>query len=135
MNAIYAFILYLFVALILDHYGVHTRFKVVVIANLALCIATSKMFAYYPVQIDLGALALLTAAFYFTITDRHGIAGAVCILAVASREFAGAALLCGLHRTFRQGRWPAALWYAPAMVVAIAVRAATSGGGVAHEPR
>ena len=50
-------------ALILDHYGVHMRFKVVVIANLALCIVTSKMFAYYPVLIDLGAVALLTAAF------------------------------------------------------------------------
>ena len=45
MNAIYAFVLYLFVALILDHYGVDTRFKVIVIAGLALCIATSKMFA------------------------------------------------------------------------------------------
>ena len=129
MNAIYAFILYLFVALILDHYGVHARFKIVVIANLALCIATSKMFAYYPVLIDLGALALVTAAFYFTITDRDGIAGAVCVLALASREFAGAALLCGVHRTFRQGRWPAALWYVPSVVVAIAVRAATSAEG------
>jgi hypothetical protein len=126
MNAIYAFVLYLFVALILDHYGVHTRFKAVVIANLALCIVTSKMFAYYPVLIDLGSVALLTAAFYFTITDRHGVAGAVCVLAVASREFAGAALLFGLHRTFRQGRWPARLWYVPAVVVAIAVRVATS---------
>jgi len=131
MNAVYAFVLYLFVALILDHYGVRTRFKVVVIANLALCIVTSKMFAYYPVLIDLGALALLTAAFYFTITDRHGIAGAVCILAVASREFAAAALLCGLHRTWRQGRWPAALWYVPAIVVATAVRAATTAQGTA----
>jgi hypothetical protein len=131
MNAIYAFVLYLFVALILDHYGVHTRFKIVVIANLALCIATSKQFAYYPVLVDLGAVALLTAAFYFTITDRDGLAGAVCVLAVASREFAGAAVLCGLHRTFRQGRWPAALWYVPAVVVAIAVRAATSAEGSA----
>lgn len=129
MNAIYAFVLYLFVALILDHYGVHARFKIVVIANLALCIATSKMFAYYPVLIDLGALALVTAAFYFTITDRHGVAGAVCVLAVASREFAGAALLCGVHRTFRQGRWPAALWYVPAVVAAIIVRATTSAEG------
>ena len=103
MNAIYAFVLYLFVALILDHYGVHTRFKVVVIANLALCIVTSKMFAYYPVLIYLGSVALLTAAFYFTITDRHGVAGAVCVLAVASREFAGAALLFGLHRTVSTG--------------------------------
>ena len=110
MNAIYAFVLYLFVALILEHYGTGTRFKFLVIANLALCIATSKLFAYYPVLVDLGSLALVTAAFYFTITDRHGLAGAVCILAVASREFAGAALLCGLHRTFRQGRCQSDLW-------------------------
>jgi hypothetical protein len=48
---------------------------------------------------------------------------------VASREFAGAALLCGVHRTFRQGRWPAALWYMPAVVVAITVRATTSAEG------
>jgi hypothetical protein len=129
MNAIYAFILYLFVALILDHYGVLTRFKIVVIANLALCIATSKMFAYYPVLIDLGALALLTAAFYFTITDRHGVAGVVCLLAVASREFAAAAVLCGLHRTLRQRRWPAVLWYVPAVVVALVMRATTTGEG------
>jgi len=129
MNAIYAFVLYLFVALILDHYGVHARFKIVVIANLALCIATSKMFAYYPVLIDLGALALVTAAFYFTITDRHGVAGAICVLAVASREFAGAALLCGVHRTLRQRRWPAALWYVPAVAAAIIVRATTSAEG------
>jgi hypothetical protein len=100
-----------------------------VIANLALCIATSKLFAYYPVLVDLGSLALVTAAFYFTITDRHGLAGAVCILAVASREFAAAALLCGLHRTFRQGRWQAGVWYVPAIVVAIIVRLATSAEG------
>jgi hypothetical protein len=131
MNAVYAFVLYLFVALILDHYGVRTRFKVVVIANLALCIVTSKMFAYYPVLIDLGALALVTAAFYFTITDRHGVAGAVCILGLASREFAAAALLCGLHRTWRQGRWPAGLWYVPAIVVTMAVRVATTAQGTA----
>ena len=135
MNAIYAFILYLFVALILDHYGVQTRFKVVVIANLALCIATSKMFAYYPVLIDLGALALVTAAFYFTITDRHGIAGGVCLLAVASREFAAAAVLCGLHRTLRQRRWPAALWYVPAVVIALIMRATTTGEGALQVAR
>jgi hypothetical protein len=129
MNAIYAFVLYLFVALIFDHYGVNTRFKIVVIANLALCIATSKMFAYYPVQIDLGALALLTAALYFTITDRHGVAGVICVLAVASREFAVAAVLCGLHRAFRQRSWRAALCYVPAVAVAIVVRAATSAQG------
>jgi hypothetical protein len=129
MNVVYAFVLYLFVALILEHYGVDTRFKIVVVASLALCIATSKMFAYYPVLIDLGALALLTAAFYFTITDRDGLAGLACLLAMATREFAAAAVLCGLHRTLRQRRWPAALWYVPALAVALAVRMTTSAEG------
>ncbi|MGH9240174.1 MAG: restriction endonuclease [Vicinamibacterales bacterium] len=61
MNVLYAFTLYLFSVLILDAYGARMRVKALVVANLALCIATSKMFAYYPVQIDLGVLALVTA--------------------------------------------------------------------------
>jgi hypothetical protein len=130
MNAIYAFTLYLFVALILDRYGASTRFKLVVIANLALCIATSKMFAYYPVLVDLGGLALMTAAFYFTITDRHALAGATCVLGVASREFAIAAALCGWSRTYCQGRlWRDGWWYLPAVVVAITVRVVTYAEG------
>jgi len=130
MNVIYAFTLYLFTALILDAYGAGTRVKALVIGNLALCIATSKMFAYYPVQIDLGALAVMTAAFYFVMTDRHAVAGAMGLLAVASREFGLVVVLCGLHRAFRRGRWLSAAWYLPALVGVAVVRRLTYSEGV-----
>lgn len=126
MNAIYAFTLYLFTALIIDLYDRRMRVKAIVIGNLALCIATSKMFAFYPVQIDLGALALIAAAFYFVLTDRHGLAGGLCMLAVASREFGVAVLVCGVLRTFRRGRlWPEGLWYLPSVAMATVVRMTT----------
>ena len=130
MNAVYAFTLYLFSALILDAYGAGTRVKALVIGNLALCIATSKMFAYYPVQIDLGALAVVTAAFYFVVTDRHALAGAVGMLAVASREFGLVVVLCGLHRTCRRGLWRNAAWYLPSVIFAVVVRRLTYSEGV-----
>jgi hypothetical protein len=130
MNGIYAFTLYLFIALIIDLYDTRVRVKAIVIGNLALCIATAKMFAYYPVQIDFGALALMTAAFYFVMTDRHWLAGALCALALASREFGVAALLCGAHRTFRRGRlWPDGLWYLPGVAMAVLLRTMTASEG------
>jgi hypothetical protein len=130
MNAIYAFTLYLFVGLIIDVYDTRVRVKAIVIGNLALCIATSKMFAFYPVQIDLGALALIVAAFYFVKTDRHWLAGAICVLALASREFAVAVLVCGIHRTFRNGRlWPDGFGYLPGVAMAVLVRRMTYSEG------
>ena len=62
MNFVYAAALYLFLCLILDHYGTAPAYKAYFVATVALCISTSKMFAFYPVQVDLGALALMTAA-------------------------------------------------------------------------
>ena len=132
MNVLYAFTLYLFSALILDAYGARMRVKALVVGNLALCIATSTMFAYYPVQIDLGVLALVTAGVYFVMTDRHALAGVVGILAMASREFGIVVVLCGLHRTFRRGRlWPDSAWYLPSAAVGLWVRWYTySEGGL-----
>ena len=130
MNAIYAFTLHLFIALIIDLYDTRMRVKAIVIGNLALCIATSTMFAYYPVQIDFGVFALLAAAFYFAMTDRHWLAGAICTLALASREFGIAALLCGVHRTVRRGRlWPDGLWYLPGVATAVLIRTMTASEG------
>lgn len=131
MNALYAFALYFFVALLLDRYGAtSTRVKALVIVNLALCIATSKMWGYYPVQIDLGVLALITSAFYFSVTDRHWLAGLICVMAMASREFGVAAVLFGLHHTFQRGRlWPDGLWYLPSIGMAAFVRWATAAEG------
>jgi hypothetical protein len=131
MNVVYAFALYFVVALLLDRYGATSlRVKALVVVNLALCIATSKMWGYYPVQIDLGALALIVAACYFIVTDRHWLAGLICIMATASREFGIAAVLFGLHRTFRRGRlWPDGLCYVPSIGMAIFVRWAAGGEG------
>jgi hypothetical protein len=124
LNYVYAFLLYLAAGLILDRYGAPGPVKVVVVANLALCIATSKMFAFYPVQIDLGALALTTLAFYFVCTDRRWLAGGACVLAAASREFGVAAAIYGVHRAIRQRR-PAhetVLVYLPAAATTLLVR-------------
>jgi hypothetical protein len=130
MNVVYAFVLYLFCALILDAYGASTPVKALIIGNLALCIATSKMFAFYPVQIDLGVLALVTAGFYFVVTDRHASAAAVAILALASREFGVVIVLCGIHRAIRRGQWRHAAWYLPSLAVGAVVRWLTYSEGI-----
>ena len=145
MNAVYAFTLYLFCSLILGAYGASLPVRALVIGNLALSIATSRMFAFYPVQIDLGVLALITAGFYLVMTDRHMLAGAVAMVAMASREFGLVVVLCGLHRAFRQGRppspragagfgeaglWRGAAWYLPALAVGAFVRWWTYSEGI-----
>ena len=142
MNAVYAFTLYLFCSLILDAYGASVPVRALVVGNLALSIATSRMFAFYPVQIDLGVLALVTAGFYFVMTDRHMLAGAVAMVAMASREFGLVVVLCGLHRAFRQRRpsLPKRLggvswlrdgaWYLPALGVGAFVRWWTYSAGI-----
>ena len=142
MNAVYAFTLYLFCSLILGAYGASLPVRALVVGNLALCIATSRMFAFYPVQIDLGVLALVTAGFYFVMTDRHALGGAVAIVAMASREFGLVLVLCGLHRAFRPpspmagvgfgeaGRWRNGAWYLPALGVGAFVRWWTYSEGI-----
>jgi hypothetical protein len=124
LNYVYAFALSYLVCLLLERSGATTAVRVVVVVNLALCIATSKMFAYYPVQIDLGALAITMLAFYLTATDRHRGAGAACVLATAAREFGLAAALYGIHRAVRTGcSWSQALLaYGPSLIVLVAIR-------------
>jgi hypothetical protein len=133
MNDIYAVALYLFVALLLDRYGAGLRVKALIMANLALCIATSKVYGFYPAQVDLGALALVTAAVYFVMTDRHWPAVAACILAVASREFGIAAVFCGMHRSVRGRRWRESLAYALPLGVFAALRWTAGGGSAGDE--
>jgi hypothetical protein len=124
LNYLYAFLLYLSAALILDTYKAPIAVTCVVVLNLGLCVATSKMFGFYPTQIDLGALALTTAAFYFAGTERRRLAGGACVLAAASREFGFAAALYGIHRSIRLKRPIAetALVFLPSLLVTVLIR-------------
>lgn len=103
-NYVYAFLLYFAVCLLLDRHRAVTSAKAVIVGNLALCIATSRMFAFYPVQVDLGALAVIAWAFYAIDADHVWIAGAAGLAAVASREFGVAVVLYGVHRAIRERR-------------------------------
>jgi hypothetical protein len=117
LNAVFAFGLYLTAAALLQRCGVTMPARAVIVTNLALSIATSKMFAFYPTQVDLGALAFTTLAFYLASSDRHRAAGAASMLAAASREFGIAVSLYGIHRTIRQRRpWSETALYVPALV-------------------
>jgi hypothetical protein len=133
MNYVYAFTLYLFAAMLLERYGADVPVRAVITGNLALSVATSKMYGFYPVLIDLGALAIITVAFYLAATDRRRLAGLACMFAVASREFGMAVPLYGIHRAIRQGRpWREALVYLPSLATIVGIRLAVSAGGTAE---
>jgi hypothetical protein len=124
INHLYAFALYFVVARLLERRGVRAPLRAAVVLNLALCIATSKMFGFYPAQIDLGALAVVTTAFYYVSTDRRLAATIACVLAAASREFGIVVTLYGIHRALRQRRpWREIAWmYLPGIGTAVALR-------------
>lgn len=131
---VYAFALALAVCALLDLFAVSWPAKLTIVANVALCIPSAKMFAFYPVQIDLGAFAVITWTFYFATAGRHGAAACCAVLAAVTREFAIAVLLYGAVAAGRAGfrprkacppelqrRWVAA-FYLPAFAAFAAVR-------------
>jgi hypothetical protein len=124
MNFISAAVLYFFLCLLLDLYGVAPAYKLYFVVTLALCIATSKMFAFYPTLVDLGALAVLVAATYVVLTSNGWAAGIAVLLAVLARELAVALAFFGFHRELRQGRGIVRplLTYAPAVVALVLIR-------------
>jgi hypothetical protein len=100
MNYLYAFVLYLFAALLLERYG-----------------ATARVRA-----------AVMTGAFYYVATGRRWLGPIACVLAVASREFGIAVALYGIHLALRQRRFGDALAFLPAVAVMIAIRWAVAAG-------
>ena len=103
MNAVYAVVLYFFLCILLDLHGVATPYKAYFIVTVALCISTSRMFAFYPTLIDLGAIAALSAATYVLLTRTGWAAGAAAAVAVTTREFGAVLALVGFHRGVRLG--------------------------------
>jgi hypothetical protein len=104
MNVVYAFALYLLTCLVLDRYEAPPIAKSFFVATLALSITTGRMFAFYPAQIDLGALALVMLATYLALVRGGWLAGAAIVLAVTAREFAGALAIFLLVRSIRLRR-------------------------------
>jgi hypothetical protein len=117
MNFVYAAVLSFFLCLILDLYGVAVIDKGYFVISVALCIATSKMFAFYPVQIDLGVLAVSSASTYVLLTRSGWIACIAALIAVTARELLVALAFFGLHRELRRGQSAtrAFVTYAPAV--------------------
>ena len=138
MNFVYATVLYLFLCLILDLYDVPAVYKGYFVISVAVCIATSKMFAFYPVQIDLGVLAVLSASTYVLLTRGGWAACAAALIAVTAREFGVALAFFGLHRELRQGRGVvrSLVTYAPAVCALFLIRqwAATTNLGDRNTP-
>jgi hypothetical protein len=124
MNFISAAVLYFFLCLLLDLHGIAAAYKLYFVVTLALCIATSKMFAFYPTVIDLGALAVLITATYVVLTSEGWAAGVAVLLAVLARELGVALAFFGFHRELRRGRGfvRPLLTYAPAVVALVVLR-------------
>ena len=136
INMISAAALFVGVALLLARRGASPLVQALVPINLALCIASSKMYGFYPALIDLGALAVITVAYYLIASEHLVFAAVACVAAGFSREFAMAVVLFGVHRAIRLRRsWAEiAAVYLPALLVPLILRvpafgfvAATSG--------
>lgn len=131
LNYLCTFVLYFVVSLLLERYGASSPARLIVVLNLAMCIATAKMYAFYPTLIDLPALTLMTVAFYLAATDRVILAAVACMAAAGSREFGFVVALYGMHRSVRLGPWRHALLYVPSLAVTWGIRriAAQTGDG------
>ena len=124
MNFVYGAALYFSLAMILDLYDVSPVHKAYFVITVALSIATSKIFAFYPTLIDLGALAVLSWCTYIVLTRPGWAAGAAAVLAVTTREFSVALAFFGFHRELRQGRGfvRALFTYTPAVLTLFLIR-------------
>jgi hypothetical protein len=136
MNFVYAGLLALVVCGILDFYGVSVAHKLVFALNVFATIAVTKMFAFYPVLIDLGAYLFVTLAVYAILRGHRALIVVSTVLAVFAREFGLLAVVFGIHRDLRLGhsRKAIAVTYAPAIVAFVALRqwvlaTATAGPG------
>jgi len=105
------------VAKLADLYGIGRTAKIYLVVTLALCIATARMFAYYPVLIDLGADVLMLWAVYAILTGPLRVALLATSAAVMAREFGIGVAFFGMHRAWRRGDPAAMLTYVPAIVI------------------
>ena len=87
MNFVYSALLALVLCGILDLYGVSLPHKLLFTLNIFSTIAVVKMFAFYPVLVDLGAYLWVTLAVYAILRGRRAAIVATTVLWVFAREF------------------------------------------------
>ena len=137
MNHVYAFVLWYQLCQLYKRIDPRPFGRLLLVVTLSLCIATSKMFAYYPVLIDLGAYAFITWGVQRVLRG-PGITTTIAVAAaMLSREFGICVMLFGIHRFVRLGvPWrPLALTFGPGVVLLASnllwARILTSGPTVA----
>jgi hypothetical protein len=131
-NLFYAGALAFFLTLLLHEAGASLAATYIFVINIAVCIATAKMFAFYPVLVDLGAYAFITAATYMVVRRKPLMTAVTCSLGVLAREFGLVPVLMGVWRSIEERAgwrtWTAFLL--PVMVflgVRVMVQAVTVG--------
>ena len=124
MNVVYAALLALGLCALLNRYRASRAEKALIIVNLFLTIAVGKAYAFYPVTVDLGALAVLIWAVLAATSAPPWVAAVAAVIAVLSREFGIAAAAFGIHYALRNGGswWRVAATYLPAVAVFVAWR-------------
>ena len=90
------------VAKIADLYGIGRTAKIYLVVSIAVCISTARMFAYYPVLVDMGGCVLLLLAVYAALVAPRPVAAILVCAAVAAREFGIAVAFFGIHRALRR---------------------------------
>lgn len=125
MNYIYAFSLSFSLCCILEYYTTKLYAKAFYIFSIFSCIATTKMFAFYPALIDLGAYALISITLYLILINQKRLAGIACLLAVLSREFSIVLVFFAICRDIRTGSWSrnTLFTYAPSLLMFVILRA------------
>jgi hypothetical protein len=124
MNFVYSALLAFVLMATLDLYGASTAHKLVFTANAFATIAVTKMFAFYPVLVDLGGYFWVSLAVYAILRGRRAAVVATTVLAMMARELTLMAVLFGIHRELRKGSRLStiALTYLPSILSFLALR-------------
>ena len=124
VNLLFTALLALLLADLARRFGGSRAATAVLVVNLGLCIATAKMFSFYPTLVDLGAYVFMTAGVWAIVTGHRALIVVFGALAVLSREFAAVLVLFGIVRELRLRRSPllVAATYAPLVAAIVWVR-------------
>lgn len=102
MNYLYVALAAFAICLLFDRYSRDAVAKVLLALNLFVSIALVKYSAFYPVQIDLGAHAVILMALWAIVSGRRVATGVTTTAAVLAREFGIATVAFGVTRDLRQ---------------------------------